>query len=441
MMSASSSVLALSGTVCAQRLVRVGQVAQHQALGAGQPVERDELAEGHRPLAHVAHHGLRRQLVRRRPTGGSAGRSRRRRRAARRAASDSVTSSSSSIRSSYSMPSAFIAATASPRALNCCAPGSGAGRRASPRSPRRRRARSVSDSGSSTSTAASANVDSGWLSAKFGRQVDGQPAPCGRSRPAASSRSTTPAVQQRRGTMPIACADLAALAPRGSWLSVSSVRIAANGSPGRATTLSIIAWRHPHAASQRLGRGVDQPVKVDSLHGTDALRGLLAARRLRRFFGSSPTLANCLRVLDLVLGRLDDDGARGVVAGPAGPPGDLVELAGAEHAVCGCRRTWTAPVNTTVRIGTLMPTPRVSVPQMTLSRPAWASCSTSRRYFGSIPAWCTPMPCRTSRDSVLPKPAAKRNPPISSAIASRSLPAGHVDAQSAPAPARAPRPG
>ena len=74
-----------------------------------------------------------------------------------------------------------------------------------------------------------------------------------------------------------------------------------------------------------------------------------------------------------------------------------------------CRRPsyLDSPVNSTVRIGTLMPTPRVSVPQMTLSRPAWASCSTSRRYFGSIPAWCTPMPCRTSRDSVLPKPAAE----------------------------------
>ena len=32
-----------------------------------------------------------------------------------------LTSSSSSIRSSYSMPSAFISATASPRALNCWA--------------------------------------------------------------------------------------------------------------------------------------------------------------------------------------------------------------------------------------------------------------------------------------------------------------------------------
>jgi hypothetical protein len=38
-----------------------------------------------------------------------------------------------------------------------------------------------------------------------------------------------------------------------------------------------------------------------------------------------------------------------------------------------------SPVNSTVRIGTLMPTPSVSVPQMTRSSPAWASCSTSRR--------------------------------------------------------------
>ncbi len=78
------------------------------------------------------------------------------------------------------------------------------------------------------------------------------------------------------------------------------------------------------------------------------------------------------------------------------------------------------PVNSTVRIGTLMPTPSVSVPQMTLSRPAWASVSTRRRYFGSMPAWCTPMPWRTSRDSVLPKPEVNRKSPIASAIMSFS---------------------
>ena len=60
------------------------------------------------------------------------------------------------------------------------------------------------------------------------------------------------------------------------------------------------------------------------------------------------------------------------------------------------------------------------MPQMTLSRPAWASCSTSRRYLGSIPAWWTPMPCRTSRDSVVPKAEENRKPPIRSAIAAFS---------------------
>ena len=49
-----------------QRLERVGEVAQHRALGAGQPVDADELPEGERPLPHLAHDGLRRQL----PVGG-----------------------------------------------------------------------------------------------------------------------------------------------------------------------------------------------------------------------------------------------------------------------------------------------------------------------------------------------------------------------------------
>ncbi len=37
-----------------------------------------------------------------------------------------------------------------------------------------------------------------------------------------------------------------------------------------------------------------------------------------------------------------------------------------------------------------------------------------------MPAWWTPTPLRMSRDSVRPKPAVKRNPPIASAIAVRS---------------------
>ena len=47
----------------AHRLVGVGQVAQDQALGPGQPVEADVLGEGHRPLVHVTRHRLGRQRV------------------------------------------------------------------------------------------------------------------------------------------------------------------------------------------------------------------------------------------------------------------------------------------------------------------------------------------------------------------------------------------
>ena len=79
--------LGVLGHGLAQRLVRVGQVAQHQALGAGQPVEADVLGEGHRPLVHVADHGLGRQLVVGDPRVAAAGRSRTRRRAAPPAAS------------------------------------------------------------------------------------------------------------------------------------------------------------------------------------------------------------------------------------------------------------------------------------------------------------------------------------------------------------------
>ena len=85
---------------------------------------------------------------------------------------------------------------------------------------------------------------------------------------------------------------------------------------------------------------------------------------------------------------------------------------------CRLPSNFASPVKSTVRIGTLMPTPRVSVPQMTVSRPAWARVSTRRRYFGSIPAWCTPMPAFTSFCSVLPKPAPNRKAPIFSAMAS-----------------------
>ena len=73
-------------------------------------------------------------------------------------------------------------------------------------------------------------------------------------------------------------------------------------------------------------------------------------------------------------------------------------------------------VSTTVRIGTLMPAPRVSVPQMTRSRPSCASCSTSTRYFGSSPAWCRPMPCFSHLRTDGPYGLEKSTPSIRAAI-------------------------
>ena len=140
---------------------------------------------------------------------------------------------------------------------------------------------------------------------------------------------------------------------------------------------------------------------------------------LRSFLGSSPALASALWFSTTWSGAWTTTAPD--VSNPARP---------ARPAIWWNSRAlstrWrepsnlVSPVKTTVRIGTLMPTPRVSVPQMTLSRPAWARVSTSRRYFGSMPAWWTPIPCRTRRERVFPNPGLNRKPPISSAIRSFS---------------------
>ena len=77
-------------------------------------------------------------------------------------------------------------------------------------------------------------------------------------------------------------------------------------------------------------------------------------------------------------------------------------------------------LKTTVRIGMLTPTPSVSVPNTTCRSPRCARRSTSRRYFGSMPAWCTPTPCATRRFRSLPKGVSKRKSPTASAIFARA---------------------
>ena len=99
---------------------------------------------------------------------------------------------------------------------------------------------------------------------------------------------------------------------------------------------------------------------------------------LRRLRSSSPALASALALSMTCSGAWTTTYPR--VSKPARPA--LPAIWWNSRAV---RWRSLAPSNltrlvrTTERIGTLMPTPRVSVPQMTDSRPSRASFSTSRR--------------------------------------------------------------
>ena len=81
--------------------------------------------------------------------------------------------------------------------------------------------------------------------------------------------------------------------------------------------------------TQRLGVGRDQPVEGLLAPGDEAL-GRCLALHLAPLLRVVPGLGQRLEVVDLVVGRLDDDGAGGVVAGPAGATCHLVELPGAQ---------------------------------------------------------------------------------------------------------------
>ena len=81
---------------------------------------------------------------------------------------------------------------------------------------------------------------------------------------------------------------------RGSWLSVSSRRIATIGSPGRSTTSRIMDVDTRMLLVSGSGAASISRFWVASLHGTMP-SGTLRRTSLRRFFGSSATFANCLR--------------------------------------------------------------------------------------------------------------------------------------------------
>ena len=287
-----------------------------------------------------------------------------------------MTSSSSSIRSSYSIPSDFIAATASPRALYSWAEMTCRGSSRVASIIDTTSSAYVGDSRSSRSSAASANGDSGWSSAKLGCRstVSRTVRPSGSG---TANRSTTPPASSAR-PIATACLMWRRRLPLGSSLSVSRRRRCVERVAGAGDHVEQHRVADVEARRQRLGVGRDQPLERLLAPGDEAVGRLLALYpsqldRVVARLGDPPG------VLDLVLRSLHDDGPDGVEARPGrlgrrsgGTPGRAGDASGR-------RRTCVSPVSTTVRIGTLMPTPSVSVPHTTLSRPDWASTSTSRR--------------------------------------------------------------
>ena len=86
----------------------------------------------------------------------------------------------------------------------------------------------------------------------------------------------------------------------------------------------------PHPRDQRLGLGGDELV-VGLLGPRHLAVGGLAALHLLALLRVVAGLGDGAGVVDDVLGGLHDDRAAGVEPGPAGAPGDLVELARLEH--------------------------------------------------------------------------------------------------------------
>ncbi len=193
--------------------------------------------------------------------------------------------------------------------------------------------------------------------------------------------------------------------------------MSANTSPPRAMTLSIIAWLTCMLDVRRSGSASMSLRKLGSPHETKP-SGAFLRTSFRRFFTSSPARSSILMFSVSCSGACATTVP--AVSYPARPARPAIWW---NSRALSCRirvpSYLVRPVKSTVRMGTLIPTPRVSVPQITRRRPCCASCSTSRRYFGSMPAWCTPIPARTSRDSVLPNAVLNRKPPMISAISSR----------------------
>ena len=158
----------------------------------------------------------------------------------------------------------------------------------------------------------------------------------------------------------------------------------ATGSPGRARTLRTIAWVTLKLDVNGSGGASRSRSNVLSVQLT-APSGAFLRTIFLIFFGSSPARASSLRFSMTCSGASTMTSP--TVSKPARPARPATWWnSRADRCRMRTPSYLTSDVSTTVRIGTLMPTPRVSVPHTTCSRPFWVRRSTTRRYLGSIPA-------------------------------------------------------
>ncbi len=151
----------------------------------------------------------------------------------------------------------------------------------------------------------------------------------------------------------------------------------AKQSPGRLITLSSMAWLTPKLDFSGSGSAATSRSKVGRPQETRPGGGFLRTT-LRRFFGSSPAFASARSFAMTCSGAwTTTQPASSKPARPARPAIWWNSLAWSRRVTLPSYLL--SEVMSTVRIGTLMPTPRVSVPQITLSSPAWARVSTRRR--------------------------------------------------------------
>ena len=106
-------------------------------------------------------------------------------------------------------------------------------------------------------------------------------------------------------------------------------------------TLSTIAWVTRKLEVSGSGSAATSRSKVGSPQATKPSGGFLRTT-LRRFFGSSPALASAFSFSITCSGACTTTRPGVSIAGPAGPAGDLVELAGLQQPGLARRRTWTA---------------------------------------------------------------------------------------------------